>query len=405
MFAGFVRLGAITVACAALSLAGFSAQEPARGDPAHEPPAPEKPAARHAPYEPPTAAEIDPDGFTSARVCGECHTDIYDSWKNSLHAFSLTDPIFDTAFMQAIKEGGEEARRTCLGCHAPMTLFNEDYALREGVTREGVACDFCHSVTAVHIDNAERPYEVDPGTVKRGVIKHAASPAHDVAYSELHATSEFCGGCHNYTSEAGAAIMTTYQEWKEGPYAAEGVQCQDCHMVLTAGSLVNESIMETRDQFHLHSLIHDRDQLKTALTVEIISVERHGDVVEAQVAVENVGSGHMVPTGVPSREVVLRVTASSDRRETSAERRFRKVVVDADGMPLEADYQALLYGAKVLNDTRIPPRGRRVERVALRMPGDDTVRLRASVYYVYAPAVLDVERMNIELATTERYVR
>ncbi|MGB6368703.1 MAG: multiheme c-type cytochrome, partial [Thermoanaerobaculia bacterium] len=78
--------------------------------------------------------EVDPEGYTSARVCGECHSDIYESWKNSLHAFSLTDPIFDTAYMQAVKEAGEEARRVCLRCHAPMTMVNGDYELREGVT-------------------------------------------------------------------------------------------------------------------------------------------------------------------------------------------------------------------------------------------------------------------------------
>ena len=52
--------------------------------------------------------EISTTGFTSARVCGECHVGIYDSWKNSLHGFSVTDPIFDTAFMQASKK--EEMR-------------------------------------------------------------------------------------------------------------------------------------------------------------------------------------------------------------------------------------------------------------------------------------------------------
>jgi hypothetical protein len=89
--------------------------------------------------------EINPTGYTSARVCGTCHVDIYNSWKNSLHAFSLSDPIFDAAYMQAIKEQGAEAKRVCLRCHAPMTLANADYDLELGVTREGVSCDFCHT--------------------------------------------------------------------------------------------------------------------------------------------------------------------------------------------------------------------------------------------------------------------
>ena len=38
------------------------------------------------------AAEISAEGYTSSRVCGECHVDIYNSWKKSLHAFAIADP-------------------------------------------------------------------------------------------------------------------------------------------------------------------------------------------------------------------------------------------------------------------------------------------------------------------------
>jgi hypothetical protein len=127
-----------------------------------------------------------------------------------MHSFSLSDPIFDTAYMQAVREGGQQAKRICLRCHAPMTLANGDFDLEQGVTRDGVACDFCHTVTAVHLDNPLAPYSLEPGLVKRGIIKKAASPSHEVAYSELHGTSEFCGGCHNYVAPGGAAIMSTY---------------------------------------------------------------------------------------------------------------------------------------------------------------------------------------------------
>lgn len=349
--------------------------------------------------------EVDPDGYTSARVCGECHTDIYDSWKNSLHAFSLTDPIFDTAYMQAVKVAGDEARRLCLGCHAPMTTFNGDYKLELGVTREGVSCDFCHTVTAVHLEATEKRYSIAPGLVKRGIIKRAASPAHAVEYSELHGTAEFCGGCHNYVSPAGATIMSTYDEWREGPYAAEGTQCQNCHMVLSEGQVVDERIKESRDRIHLHSLIHDSDQLRGALSVEITRSQRRSGAIEADVVVANVGSGHMVPTGMPTREVVLTVSAEGARRTQTAERRYRRVFADADGRPLERDFEILLYGARMLNDTRIAPREERLERFSFDAPRSGPVELTATLTYYYAPAVLGVQRMEIRLGTSQRTVR
>lgn len=351
-------------------------------------------------------AEINPNGVTSASVCGECHTRIYESWKRSLHAFSLVDPIFDTAFMQAVKVGGEEARRVCLGCHAPMTTLNGDYALREGVSREGVSCDFCHSVSGLHtLDGGQAVYTLSPGSVKRGVIKHAASPAHEVRFSALHGSSEFCSGCHNYVTPAGAPVLTTYDEWRNGPYATEGKQCQDCHMSLRAGAPVNRDVKESSPEFHLHSLIHDRDQLRGALTVEVVDAVRHGDVLDVQVAVENVGSGHMVPTGVSTREIVLTVTAVAGSRTQTQERRFRKIVGDARGRPLETDYEAMLFGSQILNDTRIGPREKRIERVSFRMPSTVPVKVTATISYLYAPLVLAEQRMDIQLAQAERHVR
>jgi len=348
--------------------------------------------------------QVNADGYTSARVCAECHRDIYNSWKGSLHAFSLTDPIFDTAYMLAVRDVGDEARVICLRCHAPMTMFNGDYALEQGMTREGVTCDFCHTVTAVHLDGRAKPFDAAPGIVKRGTIEVTNSPAHEVAYSELHGTAEFCGGCHNFVSPAGAAVMTTYDEWLAGPYAAQGMPCQGCHMALSSGRVADDP-SSSASQFNLHRLIRDTDQLRDALSVEIVQATHSADVIDVQVAVENVGSGHMMPTGMPTREVVLLVTAQAGSRTQTDERRYGKVFADSSGAVLETDVAILLHGASVLNDTRIAPGERRFERFRLRGFTDSPVTLRAVVSYEYAPAILDVQRMKIQLAEAERIIR
>jgi len=348
--------------------------------------------------------QINPDGYTSSRICGECHQDIYESWKGSLHAFSLTDPIFDTAYMQALRRVGDQARGICLRCHAPMTMFNGDYDLAQGVTREGVSCDFCHTITAVHLGDSQRPFEMSPGMVKRSTIEVTNSPAHDVAYSELHASADICGGCHNFVSPAGAAVLTTYDEWRAGPYAAQGIPCQSCHMAVSPGR-VAEVPSSTSREFNLHRLIRDTDQLRGALTVQITQATRNGDGLDIEVAIENVGSGHKVPTGMPTREVVLTVTAEGGTRSQSAERRYGKVVADSDGKLLDSDVDVLLRGATVMNDTRIAPREKRVERFRFTSFGSEPVTLNAVLSYEYAPAILDVRRMQVRLATAERIIR
>ncbi len=348
---------------------------------------------------------IETDGYTSARTCGECHADIYNSWKNSLHAFSMTDPIFDAAYMQALKVGGDEARRLCLQCHAPMVVQNGDYELKLGVTREGVSCDFCHTVTAVHLDDQDKRFSVEPGLVKRSVIENTSSPAHEVAYSELHKTSEFCGGCHNYRAQSGQLIMGTYDEWKDGPYRNRGVQCQDCHMALGGGRVVREEIQESGAEFHLHDLIHDTDQLRSALAIQIEAASRSTGHLQVNVLVENVGSGHMVPTGMPSREVVLTVEVDHDGRVLTQERRFRKVVANEAGRVLDTDYEALLYGARILNDTRIGPGEKRSLRFTFTIPpGQRRSKITATLSYRYSPVILREQRVDVRLGSAERIV-
>jgi hypothetical protein len=205
-------------------------------------------------------------------------------------------------------------------------------------------------------------------------------------------------------SPGGASVLTTYDEWRDGPYAAQGIPCQSCHMALSPGRVAEHPSSAGR-QFNLHRLIRDTEQLRSALAIEITQVTRSADVVDVEVALENVGSGHMVPTGMPTREVVLTLSAESPGRSQTEERRYRKIIADSDGAVLETDVDVLLRGARILNDTRIAPGERRLERFRFRAFRDGPVTVRAVVSYKYAPAILDIRRMNIRLAEAERIIR
>ncbi len=344
-------------------------------------------------------------GYTSAFVCGRCHADIYNSWKRSMHALSLTDPVFDVAFMQATK-ANPEAKAMCLRCHAPVTMVNGDLDLDLGITREGVTCDFCHTVTAVKMDDRKAPYVQDLGRVKRSTMRSASSPAHDVAYSELHASAEFCGACHYHESDNGTVVMGTYAEWMAGPYAAEGVRCQDCHMVLASGRVVQPEIKKSGDQINLHDLIHNTDQLKKALEVRITDLARTTGGLVATVEVANVGSGHMIPTGIPNRTIVLQLEARHpDGTVQRQEKIYRKVVGGPDGQPLVLDYEVFLYAHSILSDNRIGPKEKRVETFFFKAAPGEEVEISASATYQYAPLVLDKRSMTITLSSDSRVVK
>ncbi len=358
--------------------------------------------AESAAEEIPVTAQVSETGYTSAFVCGRCHVDIHETWSRSMHAFSITDPVFEVAYMQAIR-ADSRSKELCLKCHAPATLENRDFELVEGITREGVTCDFCHTVTDVHIGNVSNPFTQELGRTKRSTLELANSPAHDVAYSELHSKSEFCGGCHYYESENGTVVMGTFAEWRNGPYAQEGVQCQDCHMKLTSGRVVREEVKEQSGPINLHDLIHDSKQLKEALKVQITDAKYSDGWLLVSVEVTNVGSGHMLPTGIPNRVVTLQLEAKMSKgRIVQQEKQYRKVLAGADGKDLRMDYEAFLHARSVLSDNRLAPRETRVEQFKFESLPEKPDEVTATAYYQYAPLILDPHPMTITLAADSR---
>lgn len=156
---------------------------------------------------------------------------------------------------------------------------------------------------------------------------------------------------------------------------------------------------------HRHNLIRDTDQLRSALTAQISDASRVADQLRVDVQIENVGSGHKVPTGIPSREVVLTVSVDNGNRVITQERRHRKVVASEKGEILEDDYAALLHGSRVLNDNRIGPREKRSERFTFDLPRDRRrAQVRASLSYQYSPTILRRQEIDVQFGQAERIV-
>ncbi len=102
--------------------------------------------------------------------------------------------------------------------------------------------------------------------------------------------------------------------------------------------------------------------------------------VEVEVAVENRAAGHWIPTGMPSRRIVLDVATWFDEESHSRTFSFGRRVVDAAGDRLHRVGEMILYGAEVVADTRLRPNQRRTFSYTLPAPtGVETtlvVRLR-----------------------------
>jgi hypothetical protein len=162
-------------------------------------------------------------------------------------------------------------------------------------------------------------------------------------------------GCHQFQPDGnalnGKLLENTYNEWKNGPYAAQGIQCQQCHMP---------------DRRHLWRGIHDPEMVKAGVKVDLQLNQQNyciGDKLEATLTLTNSGVGHYFPTYV-TPQVVLRIE-----------------LLDAGGQVIADSVKEEIVGRQVtlnldreIADTRIPPKGihefsyvRKIDRAGLRL--------------------------------------
>jgi hypothetical protein len=264
------------------------------------------------------------------------------------------------------------------------------------IANRGVQCDFCHNVSgAKGIGNGT--FILTPKKygrpLKFGPFKDATSPYHDTTYSELHTNSAFCGMCHNVTHPFnGLPIERTYDEWKDSPYSAAGIGCQECHMTTGPGYTKNRGratpFSQEREQIFTHwfvganalvpamlgDSIHAQqaiDNLRASATIELINPPirvRPGGFVEVIVRVTNVGAGHKLPTGFPEgREMwvdfkvtdadgqeVYRLGAVKDGHTEAGTKSFKVTMADDDGNIVDLE---LWKTTHVVSDTRLLPKG------------------------------------------------
>lgn len=212
--------------------------------------------------------------------CGQCHAQQWNDWRQSLHSQTMTAGV-----QWQLRLMGQQDANKCLDCHAPLAEQKALVALQQqwplapkgalpqyvspNLSDHGLVCAACH----VRGHQRFGPERLD-GT-QSSAVAHQGFVPHK-AYSD----SQFCASCHQFPEDgprtAGKLREDTYQEWLASPYAAQGIQCQNCHMP---------------DRKHQWQGIHSQDMVKQALSV---TWQQHDGRVEA--TLRNSGAGHKFPT-------------------------------------------------------------------------------------------------------------
>jgi len=246
-----------------------------------------------------------PEGLTSLRAesCGECHREIYDEWKTSIHAHAYQDPFFQAYWKK------DKQVWVCLNCHTP--LENQQATLIKDIPRgrvekspqepnphydpeyqkEGVTCAACHVREGMII----------------GPFDDSAAP-HPTKFDPSFRTTEVCYRCHNVLSGPAQFYNVgpcgTYAEYEGKFFMKErGFICQSCHMPeITRPVATNSPIRQGRR--HLWRGGHDPDMVKRAVAIQVAAnppEPKPGEQVEVTLTLINAGAGHKLPTGDPDR--------------------------------------------------------------------------------------------------------
>jgi Cytochrome c554 and c-prime len=282
--------------------------------------------------------------FTKAELmdpqkCGECHPNHYADWAGSMHAYAADDPVFVAMNARGQRETSGALGSFCVKCHAPLALA--DGATTDGLnlaslpaSEKGVTCYFCHSVASVNGAHDDPLTLADDGVMRGGLQDPLPNTAHAAAYAPLMdraepASATLCGSCHDIVNPLGTPIERTFEEWQGTVFShgAGELTCSQCHMNGSQGLAADVAGAPTRT-VHSHLLAAvDRalttfpdttaqeaaaqGLLDTSLQASLC-VKGGAGAATIQVVLDNVGAGHLWPSGATQdRRAWVEVIASA----------------------------------------------------------------------------------------------
>ncbi|MBZ5622356.1 MAG: tetratricopeptide repeat protein [Acidobacteriia bacterium] len=207
--------------------------------------------------------------FMDSEFCGQCHKDIYEQWKSSMHHFASFNNQFyrkSIEYMQDVT--GTRPSKWCAGCHDHAVFFNGrfDRPMREQMdtpeAQAGLGCMSCHAIVHVasSMGNADFTVEYPPlhelaSSHNRYIratdyfLTYLNPKPHKATFLKpFMKSAEFCAGCHKVHLDVPVNRyrwvrgFNDYDNWQASGVSGQGARsfyypaktqaCADCHMPL-----------------------------------------------------------------------------------------------------------------------------------------------------------------------------
>jgi len=218
-----------------------------------------------------TKAIIPSNFFMDSETCGECHKDIYQQWKSSVHHFaSFNNQFYRKAIEYMQDVTGTRSSKWCAGCHDHAVFFNGrfDRPIREQIdtpeAQAGLGCMSCHAIVHVGstMGNADFTVEYPPlheiASSHNRYVRAVDSfltylnpePHRQTFLKPFMREAEFCAACHKVHLDVPVNQyrwlrgFNDYDNWQASGVSGQGARsfyypdksmaCADCHMPLVA---------------------------------------------------------------------------------------------------------------------------------------------------------------------------
>lgn len=297
--------------------------------------------------------------------CGGCHPDQLEQWEGSPMARAGENrwvyDLYDGTGTPGGAGGFVYTRDSalaathpaseCASCHQPepwiAAPFTAMVPIAAAGDQHGVSCEVCHRIA--HVDEARVSFPgIYPGVVRLargagdepvqfgvlGDVGYASASMRPAYQPQL--TAAVCAACHQDTNDHdldgdfeddGSVISEpTYLEWLASSYAdpasPDHATCVDCHMPAvsapSACSVATPEVPRGAGRLRSHRIEGTTAAyLEAALSVRL-AARVDGDDLVVDVEVDNDRTGHHVPTGVTTRNIILLVTARHDGEALAA---------------------------------------------------------------------------------------
>jgi Flp pilus assembly protein TadD len=222
-----------------------------------------------------TGGTIPSDFFMDSKLCGECHKDIYDQWKGSMHHFaSFNNPFYKRTVLHMQELSGTQGSKWCAGCHDHAVFFNGRFEkpikdqLETEEAQNGLGCVSCHSIVHVGSSMGQGDFTIMYPPLHRALssrnpwvrkldafITYLNPEPHRRTFMPAFMrkdSPEYCASCHKVHLDEPVNHyrwlrgFNEYDNWQASGVSGQGARsfyyppksstCSDCHMPLVASS-------------------------------------------------------------------------------------------------------------------------------------------------------------------------